>query len=147
MSIKISLKSKKIKNVKLNQFIDKNGINQYNRDFDYLKMYSFESPSTPDEKRKNKEIYELAEKILSICKSEFYEGKYKLKDNKKGNIPLLDFYKTLLEERQESKGNYDRDAAFKHLEKYCSSHIQLKEIDTDFAQGFRRYPDTKTKNQ
>ena len=61
-------------------FVDKNGINKYNRDFEYLKMYPLENPSTPDEKRKNKEIYELAEKILSIRKSEFYQGKYKLKD-------------------------------------------------------------------
>ena len=83
-------------------------------------MYPLENPSTPDEKRKNKEIYELAEKILSIRKSEFYQGKYKLKDNKKGNILLFDFYKTLQEERYESKGNYGNwDAAFKHLEKYA----------------------------
>jgi hypothetical protein len=42
-------------------------------------MYPLENPSTPDEKRKNKEIYELAEKILAIRKSEFYQGKYKPK--------------------------------------------------------------------
>lgn len=154
--MKINLKSKKIKNGKLSlfieyykgHFIDKNGINKYNRDFEYLKMYPLENPSTPDQKRKNKEIYELAEKILSIRKSEFYQGKYKLKDDKKGNILLFDFYKTLQEERYESKGNYGNwDAALKHLEKYAPAHIQLKDIDTDFVRGFRRYLDTKAKTK
>lgn len=111
-------------------------------------MYRLENPSTPDEKRKNKEIYELAEKILAIRKSEFYQGKYKLKDNKKGNILLFDFYKTLQEERYESKGNYGNwDAAFKHLKRYAPENIQLKDIDTDFVRGFRRYLDTKAKTK
>ncbi|WP_136465398.1 tyrosine-type recombinase/integrase [Flagellimonas onchidii] len=154
--MKINLKSKKIKNGKLSlfieyykgHFIDKNGINKYNRDFEYLKMYPLENPSTPDEKRTNKEIYELAEKILSIRKSEFYQGKYKLKDNKKGKILLFDFYKTLQEERYESKGNYGNwDAAFKHLKKYAPAHIQLKDINTDFVRGFKRYLDTKAKTK
>ncbi|SEL73443.1 Phage integrase SAM-like domain-containing protein [Maribacter orientalis] len=66
--MKISLKSKKIKNGKLSLFlefykghyIDKNGINKYDRDFEYLKLYPLQDPSTSDEKRKNKETYELA---------------------------------------------------------------------------------------
>ncbi|WP_045802686.1 hypothetical protein [Flagellimonas lutaonensis] len=110
--MKISLKQKKLTNGKSSLFlefyngyrIDKNGVKKHLRKFEYLKQYIFDDPKNIEEKRKNKEIYELAEKILSIRKSEFYQGKYKLKDNKKGNILLFDFYKTLQEERYESKG-------------------------------------------
>ena len=72
--MKISLRSKKIKNGKISLFIefykghyiDKNGVNKYDRDFEYLKLYPLENPSTSDEKRNNKEIFS-ASKILSPC--------------------------------------------------------------------------------
>lgn len=154
--MKIGLKSKKIKNGKLSLFIEfykghyinKNGVNKYDRDFEYLKLYPFESPNTSDEKRTNKEIYELAEKILSIRKAEFYQGKFKLKNDKKGQITFMDYYKRLKEDRFETKANYGNwDAAQKHIEKYCPPHKQLKDIDTDFVKGFKKYLNTKAKTK
>ena len=154
--MKISLRTKKIKNGKFSLFIefykghyiDKNGINKYDRDFEYLKLYPLENPSTTDEKRKNKEIYELAEKILSIRKAEFYQGKFKLKNDKKGQISFMDYYTRLKEDRFETKANYGNwDAAQKHIEKYCPPHKQLKDIDTDFVKGFKRYLNTKAKTK
>tara|TARA_R110002167_G_scaffold91462_7_gene246175 strand:- start:193 stop:1326 length:1134 start_codon:yes stop_codon:yes gene_type:complete len=154
--MKISLRTKKIKNGKFSLFIefykghyiDKNGINKYDRDFEYLKLYPLEYPSTTDEKRKNKEIYELAEKILSIRKAEFYQGKFKLKNDKKGQITFMDYYTRLKEDRFETKANYGNwDAAQKHIEKYCPPRKQLKDIDIDFVKGFKRYLNTKAKTK
>lgn len=154
--MKINLKSKKIKNGKLSLFIefykghyvDNNGVNKYDRDFEYLKLYPLETPGTSDEKRKNKEIYDLAEKILSIRKAEFYQGKFKLRNDKKGQITFMDYYKRLKEERFETKANYGNwDAALKHIEKYCPPHKQLRDIDTDFVKGFKRYLNTKAKTK
>ncbi|WP_339654662.1 site-specific integrase [uncultured Maribacter sp.] len=154
--MKISLKSKKIKNGKLSLFlefykghyIDKNGINKYDRDFEYLKLYPLQDPSTSDEKRKNKETYELAEKILSIRKAEFYQGKFKLRNDKKGKITFMDYYKRLKEERFEAKANYGNwDAAQKHIEKYCPPHKQLKDIDIEFVKGFKTYLNNKAKTK
>lgn len=152
----ISLKSKKIKNGKLSLFIefykghyiDKNGVNKYDRDFEYLKLYPLENPSTSDEKRTNKEIYGLAEKILAIRKAEFYQGKFKLRNDKKGQITFMDYYNRLKEERFETMANYGNwDAAQKHIEKYCPPHKQLKDIDTDFVKGFKTYLNTKAKTK
>ncbi|WP_262485528.1 hypothetical protein [Croceitalea dokdonensis] len=75
--------------------IDKDGVKKHRRKFEYLKLYVHENPTTSDEKRKDKETWELAENILSIRKAEYIQGKYKMKDNKKGNILLFDCYKTL----------------------------------------------------
>lgn len=150
----ISLKSKKIKNGKLSLFIefykghyiDKNGVNKYDRKFEYLKLYPVQNPSASEEKKKNKEIYELAEKILAIRKAEFFQGKFNLKNDKKGELLFLDFYERLKEDRYESKGNYDNwDAAQNHIQRYCSPHIKLKDIDRDFVNGFKKYLDTKAK--
>ena len=154
--MKITLKSKRLKNNKLSLFIefyngytiDKDGVKKHRRKFEYLKLYVSEHPESNDEKRKDKETWELAENILAIRKAEYIQGKYKMKNNKKGSTLLFDFYKTLQEERYESKGNYGNwDAAFKHLEKYAPANIQLKDVDTDFVRGFRLYLDTKAKTK
>tara|TARA_R110002051_G_scaffold13808_7_gene45665 strand:+ start:14541 stop:14762 length:222 start_codon:yes stop_codon:yes gene_type:complete len=71
-----------------------------------LKLYPLENPSTSEEKRNNIEIYDLAEKILSIRKAEFYQGKFILRNDKKGQITFMDYYKRLKEERFETKANY-----------------------------------------
>lgn len=154
--MKINLKSKKIKNGKLSLFIefykghyiDNNGVNKYDRDFEYLKLYPLKNPSTSDEKKKNKEIYELADKILAIRQAEFYQGKFKLKNDKKGQITFMDYYEKLKEDRFEAKANYGNwDAAQKHIERYCPLHKQLKDIDTEFVKGFKRYLNTKAKTK
>ena len=154
--MKINLKSKEISKGRLSLFleyyggryIDKNGVNKFNRKFEYLRLYPLTIPSTPDEKRRNKEIYELAEKILAIRKAEYYQGKYKIKDNSKGAIRLLDYFERLKEERYESKGNYGNwDAALKHLKKYCPSYLQLNDVDSEFVKGFRKFLDTKAKTK
>lgn len=154
--MKINLRSKKIKNGKLSLFIefykghyiDKNGVNKYDREFEYLKLYPLENPITSEEKKKNKEIYELADKILSIRQAEFYQGKFKLRNDKKGKITFLEYYEQLKEDRFETKANYGNwDAALKHIERYCPPHKQLKDIDTDFVKGFKRYLNTKAKTK
>lgn len=154
--MKINLKSKKIKNGKLSLFIefykghhiDKNGVNKYDREFEYLKLYPLENPSTSEERRKNKEIYELADKILAIRQAEFYQGKFKLKNDKKGQITFMEYYEKLKEDRFEAKANYGNwDAAQKHIERYCPPHKQLKDIDTEFVKGFKRYLNTKAKTK
>ena len=43
-----------------------------------------------------------------------------------------------------SKGNYDNwDAAYKHLEKYCSPTLSFEKVDLDFISGFKNYLESK----
>ncbi len=154
--MKINLKQKKLKNGKSSLFlefyngyrIDKNGVKKHLRKFEYLKQYVFDNPKNTEEKRKNKETLQLAENILAIRKAEYIQGKYKIKNDKKGEVTFLDYYEQLKEDRFETKANYGNwDAALKHIEKYCPPHKQLKDIDTDFVKGFKRYLNTKAKTK
>ncbi|GBF21131.1 MULTISPECIES: tyrosine-type recombinase/integrase [Arenibacter] len=154
--MKINLKQKKLKNGKSSLFlefyngyrIDKNGVKKHLRKFEYLKQYVFDNPKNAEEKRENKETLQLAENILAIRKAEYIQGKYKIKNDKKGEVTFLDYYEQLKEDRFETKANYGNwDAALKHIEKYCPPHKQLKDIDTDFVKGFKRYLNTKAKTK
>lgn len=154
--MKINLKQKKLKNGKSSLFlefyngyrIDKNGVKKHLRKFEYLKQYVFDNPKNAEEKRKNKETLQLAENILAIRKAEYVQGKYKIKNDKKGEVTFMDYYEKLKEDRFETKANYGNwDAAQKHIEKYCPPHKQLKDIDTDFVKGFKRYLNTKAKTK
>ena len=154
--MKINLKQKKLKNGKSSLFlefyngyrIDKNGVKKHLRKFEYLKQYVFDNPKNTEEKRRNKETLQLAENILAIRKAEYIQGKYKIKNDKKGEVTFMDYYEQLKEDRFETKSNYGNwDAAQKHIEKYCPPHKQLKDIDTDFVKGFKRYLNAKAKTK
>lgn len=154
--MKVSLKKKKIKNNKFSlyieyykgHYIDNNGVNKYNRDFEYLKLYPLQNPKTPQEKKETKEIFSLAEQILALRQADIIKGKFNIKNSNKSKITFLDYYNKLKEERYESKGNYDNwDAAFKHIERYCSPTITLADIDEDFVKGFKKHLNTEAKTK
>lgn len=154
--MKISLKKRKIKNDRISLFIeyyngyhiDNNGKKKHNRKFEYLKLYLYENPITTEQKNENKETLSLAQNILTLKQAEYIKGKFKIKDNQKGEVLFLDYYNELKEERYESKGNYDNwDAALKHIERFCPPHLKLKDVDDNFVKGFKRYLHTKAKTK
>jgi integrase len=154
--MKITLRHKKLKNDKSSLYIEfykgsqknKKGILRHDRTFEYLRLYLFEKPKNAEEKRKNKEALQLAENILAIRKSDYITGKYRMKNERKGAITFLDYYRKLLEDRYESKANYDNwDAALKHIEKFCSEHGRLKDINVDFVKDFKKYLDNKARTR
>lgn len=149
--IKVHLRKKKLKTGKLSLYIEfykgiqtlDNGKIKHLRDYEYLQLYLTKSPTSAADKKKNQEQLELAEQILAIRKAEVYQGRYNIQNGNKEKTGLLEFYEQKKEERYQTKGNYDNwDAAQKHLEAYCPSHITFKDIDVDFIKGFKKYLDT-----
>lgn len=154
--MKISLKKRKLKNGKLSLYlefykgysIDGNGKKKHNRDFEYLKLYLQENPTTPQGKKENKETLLLAEKILTIRQADYINGKFNIKDNEKSKTLFLDYYSKLKEDRYESKSNYDNwDAAYKHIERFCPPHKMLRDIDEGFVKGFKKHLHTEAKTK
>jgi integrase len=150
--MKISRRKKKLRNERVSLYleyyngysIDKNGKQKHIRNFEYLKLYLHNNPTTANEKKENNEVMELAQNILTLKKADYIKGKYNIKDDKKGKILFLTYYNKLKEERYESKGNYDNwEAALKHLERYCPTNLMIKDVDERFLKGFKRYLDTK----
>jgi|GEM_PF-1209430 len=146
--MKINLKKKKLKSGKFSLYIeyyngssiDQNGLQKHNREFEYLKLYLYQDPSSQKEKKENKETLELAENILAIKRSDYIQGKYSIKNTKKGRLSFLTYFESLMEERLAQKNNYDNwDAAFKHLKRYCSPNITFDDVDEDFIRGFKRF--------
>jgi len=149
--MKIHLRKKKLKSGKISLYLEyykgnsktPEGKRKILRDFEYLDLYLFPNPETPEEKKKNKENLELADQIFTIRKAELYQGKYNIQNDKKGKVGFLEFYEEKKEERYKSKGNYDNwDAAQKHIESYCPNHITLNDVDVNFIKGFKKYLDT-----
>ena len=140
--MKITLKKKKISGGKISLFIeyykgktiDSNGKSKHNREFEYLKMYLIEKPKTTAEKQQNKEILSKAEGILFIRNSDYVQGKFKLKKSSNIKITFIDYFKKKMEERYESKGNYDNwNACYKHLLSFHLNSILLEDIDIEFV--------------
>jgi len=151
--MQISLKKKKLSSGKLSwyiefydgSYIDKNGTMKHNRKFEYLKLYTLQEPRTASDKKKDKETVKLANQILSIRKSEYFQGKHSIKNDKKSKTRFLDYFDELKSERFNSKGNYGNwDAAGKHLERYCSPTLTFENVDDEFAKGFKRFLDSKS---
>jgi len=151
--MQISLKKKKLSSGKFSwyiefydgSYVDKNGTMKHNRSFEYLKLYTLQEPQTAIDKKKDKETIQLANQILSIRKSEYFQGKHSIKNDKKSKTRFLDYYNQLKNERNESKGNYGNwDAAGKHLERYCSPTLTFDNVDDEFAKGFKRFLDSKS---
>jgi len=151
--MQISLKKKKLSSGKLSwyiefyngSYVDKNGTMKHNRSFEYLKLYTLQEPQTAIDKKKDKETIQLANQILSIRKSEYFQGKHSIKNDKKSKTRFLDYYNELKNKRNESKGNYGNwDAAGKHLERYCSPTLTFDNVDDEFAKGFKRFLDSKS---
>lgn len=154
--MKISLKQKKLKSGKFSLYlefykgshIDSNGVKKHARDFEYLKLYIDQNPKTSQEKKQAKETLELANQILALRQADFIQGKFNIKNTRKGKMSFLEYYKYLKEERYESKGNYDNwDAAQKHLERYCSPSVTFNDMDENFVKGFKKHLDTNAKTK
>ncbi len=155
--MKISLKKKKLSGGKQSLFLefykgkitDANGKQKHDREFEYLKLYLLNNPKTPLEKQQNKENLQMAESILAIRKAEYAQGKYNLKDVKKGKINFMEYFNKKKEERYESTGNYDNwNAAYLHLNRFCSPSMKMSEVNQDFVKAFKLYldKDARTKS-
>ena len=133
------LKQKKLNTGKISLYLeyykgsykDENGKEIHNREFEYLSKeigYLIIDPLKADEKKKNKEILELAENILAIRKSELLQGKFGIVDRDKSKISLTDYFDTLKEHRSSYLSNYGTWKSVKrYIDQYFHSSTTLSE--------------------
>lgn len=154
--MKITLKKKKLKNDKLSLYLeyykgsqlDKEGKRIHIRDFEYLKLYLHQNPKNAAEKKENKEIEIIAEKIFSIRKAEFFQGKFDIKNTSKSKRCFLDFFIEKSEEKINSPKNYGNwTATLVHLKRHINPNLQFEEIDENFVKKVRNYFDQEAKTK
>lgn len=110
------------------------------RDYEYLNLYLIDKAKTPDDKQKNKDNLELAEKIRNKRQLNIDNGTYGFASDFKQNTNFIDYFKDQTEKRIQSGGNYGNwDSTLKHLTKHAGTKVSFREIDQTFCENFRDY--------
>ncbi len=125
-----------------------NGKIKHKRKKENLGLSIFIAPKNIIERTKNKEAYDIANKILTLKQAEIIENKHSfLKSDSK--ILLTDYFMRLANERKNSKSNYGNWlSAYKHIvgflnKNYNPDTYKLTDVDDDFIKGFKSYLDSE----
>ncbi|CAM1352879.1 tyrosine-type recombinase/integrase [Tenacibaculum halocynthiae] len=144
--MKITLRTKKLKNGMLSLYLDyytgtdSNG--KIIRRKKTLKGFDIhEKPKNTSERKYNKEKKELAEKIKTQEQNKYNHQEYGFNEDDKLNADFLEYFQTLTNKRFESYGNYGSwDSTLKHLKKFTKNKpITFKDIDYHFVLDFKNY--------
>jgi integrase/recombinase XerD len=110
------------------------------RDYEYLNLYLIDKPKTQNDKQKNKETLELAEKIRNQRQSDIDNGLYGFTNTSKQSTNFIDYFTNQMEKRKQSEGNYGNwDSTLKHLIRFAGTKVSFREIDQTFCENFRDY--------
>ena len=156
--MKISLYKRKLTSGRISLFIeyyrgsqiDENGKRRHLRDYENLKIYLHDNPTSSREKTENRENLQLAENILAIRKSEYIQGRFDIKNQYKTKSSFLDFFEQLVKDRhnESSKNNYDNwNSCLKHLQKFISPNFTFEEINEQFIKEVKFYFDKKAQTK
>ena len=109
------------------------------RDYEYLDLYLIDKPSNPIDKQQNKENLKLAESIKAKRELEIKNGTYGFTNEFKKQTNFIEYFRNLVN-KKESKGNFGNWYSTQiHLEKYAGRNVTFKDIDLQFAEGFKEY--------
>lgn len=144
---KVTLREKKLNTGKVSLYLDyyppiinpKNGT-ETRREF--LKLYLFSNPKTAEEKKYNKETYDLAEIIKSKRNVQLKNKEFGFKDNVVLNVNFITLYKSVVDDyfNTGSKSNYNSwKASLIHLENFSGGTILSSNLTLDYIKKYRKY--------
>lgn len=109
------------------------------RDYEYLDLYLIDKPRNPIDKQQNKENLKLAETIKAKRELEIKNGTYGFTNEFKKQTNFIDYFRNLVN-KKETKGNLGNWYSTQiHLENYAGRNVTFKDIDLQFAEGFKEY--------
>ncbi|MEO9484690.1 MAG: phage integrase SAM-like domain-containing protein [Ekhidna sp.] len=96
---------------------------------------------TPAQKRENKDILELAERVRAQKLLDYQNGKFGFTSISNANKSFVRYMEGLAADRINSKGNYGNwDSAIKHLKKYLNDKdVKFSKINKEWLAGFKNY--------
>lgn len=111
------------------------------RHYEFLKLYVYDKPRNYLEKEHNKETMLLAESIRAQRVLEYQSRKHGFVSSVSGKIGFLEYFKQLVEKKQEVNGTYGSwDSTLKHLQRFCKGRdIPISKIDDLFLERFKEY--------
>lgn len=140
----IKVRQRKPKDGQIRLFLDIYNPNAKNKRTNrVLDLFLYENPSTPTQKKTNKENLEAAERIrakMTLDLAMDNNGLAELKKNDKSSIDLVVYFKQLTDDRYESLNNYGNWlSAYKHLKKFCPNGIPINQVDAKWLNDFKYY--------
>jgi integrase len=107
---------------------------------EFLKLYLFEKPQTPDQREHNKEIKMLADKISSKRTLELDKGEYGFLEKNKKNIDFLQYYLQVAEKKKLRSGTYDTWlSSYNYLKRFTKGHCLISDLSVKFGEDYREY--------
>lgn len=143
----VKLREKVLANGNISLYLDiyRNG----KREYEFLKLYLIKGRTAQDRKQ-NEQTLLTAQAIRLKRQIEIQNGEYGFTKQFKQDIPFLQYYRKMCEERHQnpdSNGNWGNwHSCLKYLEVYCDEKTTFKDIDADWIEGFKEYLNTVEKN-
>lgn len=137
------------KNKKISMYLDiyDNGIRQY----EYLRLYLHVNKGrgslSHDKKEQNKRTIALAESIKVKRTFELQSKSYDIADYKQQNIYLLAYIENYISKNVIGREMHDNwSSTLVHLKRYLKKDIRIRQVDSKFIEGFKRYLSHTQKN-
>lgn len=144
---KVTLRSKPLSKGRLSLYLDyyppiidsKTG-KETRREF--LKIFIYENPKTPEEKKHNNESNEIAEIVKGKRQLQLRNREFGLKENINLNINIVTYYKSIVEEyyNKGSNSNYQAwKASFNHFTLFFGDKIMSHQLNSSHVKKYRDY--------
>lgn len=111
------------------------------REYEFLNLFLYDKPKSTLERDHNKETLKLAEAIKAKKILDAQNTQHGFVSNVKGKTSFFKFFKSLVDKRFDSLGNYGNwKSVYKHLQIFCKGEdISLDKVDEHFLEGFKEY--------
>lgn len=105
-----------------------------------LQMY-LDNPTTPETRRKNKEIKKLAEAVRNQYELDLLNKKYgNVNPQEKFNYSFLEYFDVIVKQRYETGVNYYTwDSVQKHLNKFTKGTLSFEDVTESWMESFKSY--------
>lgn len=143
----VRLREKELSNGSRSLYLDiwHEGIRKY----EFLKLHLVR-PLNAIDRVNNKKTHQLAEDIRAKRQLELQNNSYGFSSGFKQDTNFIEYFKSLIEKRKNSKGNHGNwHSTLKHLENYSDPQTTFKDIDLKFIEGFKYFlqHEAKTKSE
>lgn len=137
--MKVTLRQREHKTGKTSLYLDI--YHEGKREYEYLELYLISKPKTPADRKHNKENLAMAEAIRGQRQLDFQKGLYGFRTSRKNdNQDFIAFFEKLLEERRETKSNYDNwFGTLKYIQLYAPHGIKFKDLTPELVDGFKQF--------
>ncbi|MCD8305200.1 MAG: site-specific integrase [Prevotella sp.] len=114
---------------------------------EYLRLYLIDA-KTAAEREQNRQTLATAQAVRAKRQIELQNGEYSFADQGRLDIPFIEYYKGMYEERERNsdKGTHKVwRGCLKYIRLYCDEKTTFRDVTPEFVQGFKNFLNTTDK--